>query len=385
MNNITKVWGLTMYVMTLSACSLGWLLSPQVKFASSPAVEAPDYHSAEAWAALPETPGKTIFSPAKISDYPLSEAHRADVFFVHPTAWFSRKQWNADFSPGASREVVDHISMASQASVFNACCRIFAPRHRQATLGAFYAEIAEAEPAFDIAYQDLRNAFIYFLQRNGERPFFLAGHSQGSLHLMRLLENEVNPYPEIRQRMVAAYLPGAAIPVSWYSSSQANVPCETPEQTGCVAAWDTYEINAKVQGHEPVYHWQNNRLVRYPVQAARQCTNPLNWSTDFEKAPQSQHLGAVQMINRGKDFNFSQLIFSERPLEVNITGLAAPRVNLTSATCDTQALRVENLKQYNYPVMETQPGNYHLLDYELFWMNLRHNSLVRLRHWWQKH
>ncbi len=372
------------FSMILSACSLGFFLDPQVEFEQSRLISAPDYSQKSAWAALPSEKDKADLVPPGSQDQQASAA--ADVFFVHPTVWFSRKQWNADFQPGSARQIVDQISMATQASSFNACCRVYAPRYRQTTLGAFYAEPAKAQKSFEIAYQDVANAFDVFINTHNQgRPFILAGHSQGSMHLMRLLE-KIDQDPRLRQRLVAAYLPGMAVPLSWYSSRYKNIqPCETPDQTGCVSAWDTYREGAAPKGHEPLHYWQGNKLARVSLEQPRQCTNPISWRADSKPSDLSKHLGAVEMINLGDSFSFTQLIFSDKPLNLKIDSLKAPRRELVSAQCEQGILRVQDLKALNYPALETQPGNYHLLDYELFWIDIRENSKQRLKSWLEAH
>merc|ERR1719215_189991 len=93
------------------------------------------------------------------------------------------------------------------ASCFNRTCRIYAPVYRQASVLTFahtggikegenlptsrhpIFRPAEAIQAFELAYSDVRRAFIHFVDdpANWDRPFILAGHSQGSLLLTRLL------------------------------------------------------------------------------------------------------------------------------------------------------------------------------------------------------
>lgn len=362
-------------LMGLSACDPSWFIGPQNRFKDSLTPAAPDYQRPQFWAALPEQPGKSgLIPPGEAA----ASAPDADVFFVHPTTWFDRKQWNARFEAGVAQEIVDEISMGTQASAFNACCRIFAPRYRQAMLGAFYADPEDAQPAFEMAYGDVEQAFASFLTRTQDRPFVIAGHSQGSMHAMRLLETRIQKDPALLRRLVVAYLPGVAIPEAWYQRHQIPA-CEKPSETGCIAAWDTYRVGAEVKGHEPVYHWYGNQLLRVDPKAPRQCTNPVTWHTTSHPSASAAHQGAVAGVNTGSDFSFSQLLFAQEPLGINITALTAPRSVITAA-CD-QALRVPDLKALNYPVLETQPGNYHLLDYELFWQDIRENVKLRLAAW----
>lgn len=363
-----------MMSILLYGCSFGTFLKPHDAF-EPPQTPSPNYQKLSNWAAHPHKQDKSSFTPPGLAP---SSRPKAAVFFVHPTAWFSRTVWNAHFEAGPAREIVDDISMASQASAFNACCEIYAPRYRQTTLGAFYAEHTDAQASFELAYHDIQRAFQVFLDHYPQGPIVLAGHSQGSMHLMRLLEN-IEQDPTLRKRITAAYLPGMALPLSWYKTRYQHwQACSSPSQTQCIAAWDTYRQGAGTTGHDPLYYWQGSKLVRVPSEAPRQCTNPISWTMDEQATALSAHHGAVEMRNEGKDFSFLGLLFSDAPLEIEITGLKAPRAQLVSAQCQNGFLRVPDLKALNYPAMETEPGNYHLLDYELFWMDIRNNLTQRL-------
>jgi hypothetical protein len=80
--------------------------------------------------------------------------------------------------------------MRFQASVFNECCVIFAPRYRQALLHAITTNTPSAYVADELAYGDVERAFEQFLQGNPKGPSILASHSQGSMHGLRLLQQQ---------------------------------------------------------------------------------------------------------------------------------------------------------------------------------------------------
>src|SRR3546814_12352871 len=79
--------------------------------------------------------------------------------------------------------------------------QIWAPRYRQATFGAFLTGKKEAQMALSAAYRDVAAAFDYFLSQNEGRPLILAAHSQGSLHLIRLLHEKVAGTPLASQKI----------------------------------------------------------------------------------------------------------------------------------------------------------------------------------------
>ena len=73
--------------------------------------------------------------------------------------------------------------------IYEQHCRMYAPYYRQAVLADYDLPIKEAEPYFNLAYKDVRAAFVYYMQHeNNGRPFVLAGFSQGAEMCLRLLK-----------------------------------------------------------------------------------------------------------------------------------------------------------------------------------------------------
>jgi len=128
------------------------------------------------------------------------------VFFVHPTSYLSRDNWNAPIGENADEDAerIARIYVRGMASPFNAASEIWAPRYRQATMGAFLTDEPEGQQAIDAAYADVLEAYRYFLSSiDADTPIVLAGHSQGSLHLLRLLREEIKGAP-VANRIVSA-------------------------------------------------------------------------------------------------------------------------------------------------------------------------------------
>ena len=92
--------------------------------------------SRNSWAALPDREDAADVVPSgDVQDLQASAA--VDVFFVHPTTFFGTANWNQPLDDASTNQLTDMFVLRSQASVFNSCCRIYAPRYRQATLFSF--------------------------------------------------------------------------------------------------------------------------------------------------------------------------------------------------------------------------------------------------------
>jgi hypothetical protein len=103
----------------------------------------------------------------------------------------SSESWNQSLDDVVTNGRTDEFVMQGQASAFNGCCRIYAPRYRQATLYSFFGSEGSGTQALALAYADVVDAFQYYLKHFSEdRPFILAAHSQGSHHVDVLLAKE---------------------------------------------------------------------------------------------------------------------------------------------------------------------------------------------------
>jgi hypothetical protein len=190
-----------------------------------------------------------------------------DCFYVYPTVDLSSVPGNhADFSDVSF--MLDPL--LSQAARFNGACRIFAPLYRQVTLGTYAAADPARQQYFDLAYSDVSEAFRHYMgQYNNGRNFVIMGHSQGTAMVTRLLQEFVDPNPDLRARLIAALLIGGGVTVpegATVGGTFENLPlCTAADQTGCVIAYRSYAA-----GFPPA----NGSNVVGPEGMDTACTNP---------------------------------------------------------------------------------------------------------------
>ncbi len=326
-------------LFTLTACAGVPKLPPTGSF---PVPQAPNYAKQENWAALPNRNDQADRTPGKSLRDQQATA-KADVFYVHPTIYFKTRKgnlrWNANLQDDKLNEDVDDSAMLNHASIFNAAGRVYAPRYRQAHIKVFYPEGREvSQQALDTAYTDVLSAFDYYLEHYNEgRPIIIASHSQGTTHAKRLLADRFDE-PEMQSRLVVAYLVG--MPVS--ADAYANIPvCESPDQTGCFVSWRTYREDFKPK--------KNYRDTVSNIAVV----NPLTWRTDTTRAPASMNLGGV-LYNYDKG-PLPELVWAER----RGAGLFT------------------NKPRFFGDIFFTT-RNYHIGDYNLFWLNIRENAVARV-------
>ena len=357
-------------------------IRPVVKFSQLPTPMAPDYSDLKNWAAHPELNDKSSFTPKEIS--PSQTAPEADVFYLHPTTFFGKNSWNAPLEHARSREFVDEMVIPGQTTVFNQHCRIFAPRYRQATFFSFLEGGKNAEAAFELAFSDILRAFDLYLEKeNKGRPFFIAGHSQGTLHGIRLLEERIENSPIFNQ-FVAAYLVGFRFPKDKFDSTFKQIkPGIHPKQTGCILAWDTYLEKGKPSRR------LENRMHYYPTEDGKgrweKCrsknpfgVNPLSWTVDSQQVPASQNLGAVHTEYKGIRPALDEM-HGDTAVHSNCIGLSEVYPNEVSATLKKDGfLYISKPLHRIFRTVLLPRGNYHFYDIALFYRNIQKNIEERL-------
>ena len=337
-------------LVPLSGCGaiVGWVSTPSIPFQEATPPPPTDYALESSWAALPQESSRAQEVPPGVQPGDPELTHLVDVFYIHPTTYFWRWHWNAPID-GWLSQTITGVTMAGSASPFNGAGRIYAPRYRQLTLSGF--NIPESRTGgLDVAYQDIRNAFEYFLANyNDDRPIILAGHSQGSRLILRLLTEFFGP-GVLRDRLIAAYPIGTWVHTDPETKTAYGLPvCEDAAQTGCVISWRTYARGS------------SSALSLPPKQKKRidLCVNPLTWQANSTPAPASDNLGSIPLP-----------LFSQ----------SRPQPDLVGAQCEKGVLYINPPKGFWYE-LASRKGNYHAYDVELFFVNVRDNAIERSRKW----
>jgi hypothetical protein len=341
-----RIWGVDMMRMAMT---------PSETFRSQTAAATTAYDDPKMWLARPDLPT----DPARwtpVGYQPGKAGTGAAVFFIHPTSYINRAHWNAPLDDAEANDRAA-LFLRGQASAFNGSGEIWAPRYRQATFGAFLTSAADADKALALAYADIAAAFDAFLRNVGpRRPIILAGHSQGSIHLLRLLRDRIATDAVLRRRIVAAYV------VGWPISTTTDLPalglpaCATAEQTGCILAWQSFGEPADPSLITDKYRVSTGFDGTSRGDTPMLCTNPLT-GTPNSAAPASANLGTLYPSS---DMTTADI-----------------RPGTVGATCDASGFLLIGTGPTigNYVL----PGNnYHVYDYSLFWANVRTDAARRL-------
>jgi hypothetical protein len=304
---------------------------PVSGFIESNIPTAPNYADLNSWAAHPDKNDPADRIPKGTNFKNLQSETQVDVFFLHPTSYTMQRgntQWNGDVRDAKLNKKTDEGAILYQASIFNGAGRIYAPRYRQAHIVSYFtSDITSAKKALDVAYEDVKVAFEYYLKNwNNQRPIIIAAHSQGTTHAIRLLKEFFDNKP-LQNRLVIAYVVG--MPVE--KKAFASIPvCATPEQTGCFCSWRTFKEGG---------------TTHFPMGDKIAVVNPISWQTNTDKTDISLHKGGVLTFFKAWEGNKLQAQIHEGVLWINKPKFKGSFLFRTS--------------------------NYHIGDYNLFYHNIR--------------
>jgi hypothetical protein len=324
-------------ILLLTACGKkNYAFLPEYQFRNT--TGTPDYSNLDYWAAHPwkRNPADSVPGALRTSSHFDSAV---DVFFIHPTTLtsYADHRWNADLDDARLNAKTDYSTILYQASVFNEKCRVFAPRYRQAHIRCFFVPDSVSRPYFDLAYEDIRTAFLYYMQNlNHGRPVIIASHSQGTRHAARLLKEFFDNRP-LANKLVCAYIIGLPVADSFFTELK---PCRDSASTGCIISWRTYKSGYT----EPKF------VARENFNAV--VVNPLSWTTDT--------LNRSAVFNRGGVLkNFNKIVPHVVSARVHKNVLWCSKPNVPGKIFFTKK-------------------NYHIGDINLFYMNIRDNIAVRI-------
>ncbi|MGI5962574.1 MAG: DUF3089 domain-containing protein [Lawsonibacter sp.] len=299
--------------------------------------------------------GKTAQSGtdyAQIENWAYLETEKsasADVFFLCPTVYGGEaEQYNMSLDDAATKE--DFLGATNmEKGIYDEDCRFFAPYYRQAGLNVYELPITEREPYLSLAYTDVKDAFIYYLQHYNEgRPIVLAGFSQGADMSIRLLK-DCFAKEEVNDLLVACYAIGWSITEEELEEYPHLRFASSADDTGVIISFNS----------EAEYVTDS---LTIPAGTRTLAINPLNWKTDTTPAGKEENIGACFTDYDGN-------IVAEIP-------------QLTGAYIDLErgALKVPDVSSQDYPPVLSifSDGEYHLYDYQFFYRNLQENVEARL-------
>ena len=327
----------------LSSCADKYLIHKN-RYHFTSKGKTPDYSDLDYWAAHPLKWDTSDSIPGPLRN--MTRDSLVDVFFLHPTIYTDEikdRKYNADIDDAYLNAKTDYSSILYQASVFNQHARIFAPRFREAHISMYFEkDTMAAIRAFDLAYEDVKRSFEYYLKNyNNGRPIIIASHSQGTTHALRLIREFIENKP-LQKQLVVAYTVGMAIPKDFFTTMKM---CEDATQTGCLCGWRTFR-----KGFLPAYVAREN--------GSSFVTNPITWKTDTIYASRKENAGSVLL-----KFN-----------------------KVYKRTTDAQVVNgVIWVRRPKFPwsfLYSTK--NYHAGDINLYYMNVRQNTGKRIVAYFEK-
>ena len=178
-----------------------------------------------------------------------------------------------------------------------------------------------------------------------------------------LLAEEIDG-TDLYPRMVGAYIIGGEISKSWMNKMNDIYICDGPKELGCLVHWDT--INETLI---------NKNMPRFKNTV---CVNPITWKM--------KALCQTLLIQRELYFvyisgNFAiDFIGDDEPRGETFGPLEAPIKQYVQAQCKNGILFASLINQeQDFKDLADSSGNYHGLDFALFYMDIRENAILKVK------
>jgi len=238
----------------------------------------------------------------------------------------------------------------AQASVFESNTTIFAPYYRQMSTKVDMSGggLATDTDKFKQGALDVLNAFNYYIENlNNNRPFIIAGHSQGTMALIELIKNRFGDDQILHNRLIAAYLIGYTVTNQDLLETDLT-PAQNATDVGVVVTYNTQSVTSE----------GGSILMDGAL-----CINPLNWKTDNTFADTLLNLGAMFFNDESGIFIRKENHYCDAQIDMETGALLT---TIPTADADTLVFGTNT------------EGVYHRYDYSFWYRNLQQNVSDRI-------
>ena len=326
-------------LININACNIHKIIAkkndiPEHNFNINLTGDRPNYSDLKYWIEHPKKKKHYAILPQNYTDSNYNYNPKVDVFFVHPTLYFKGNRWNADINNLKLNKKIGETAIKNQASVFLGIANIYGPHYRQMHIQSYY-DLKNGLQAFEVAYLDVKNAFLYYWENfNKGNKLIIAGHSQGTNHTERLLKEIILKNDSMRNQLIVSYLPG--MPIKQFHEDLP--PCSSPNQINCFLSWRTL-----AEGYLPK-QWDFSDSIS--------CVNPISWKTNNLSSQKNNHLGILFKNHK---------IYYPNSIETYVD----------NGVVWMKPIKIPFARFYKMK-------NYHIADYNLFWLNIRDNLRYRI-------
>ena len=293
-----------------------------------------------------------------------SSAGEPAIFFVHSTTYSGGSNWNAQLDKASAVDAVTRTVLPNYAAPFAHSGALFAPRYRQAALYAFMNNREDSVLARRFAFADVEHAFDAFLDQAGdERPIIMVGIGQGGFHVLGLLIDRVAQNPDVRSRLVAAYIIESPVPLNLFNGPLQTIPpCDTPDDVRCIVAYSYASMNEEARIRivtERAMSWTPEGEIAFVDGRGLLCVNPILSARTSDYASARLHRGGVAAEGIPRD------------------ATPAPVPGQTSAQCADGILFVDEPHYADLRRPHRLAEDYRVPPFNLFYEDLRLDAARR--------
>jgi pimeloyl-ACP methyl ester carboxylesterase len=336
-------------VVMVTGCGSSTSGKPSTSVPATNSQGVPNYANSSNWLSLPAKTTKKV-----------------DVFYLGDTT-YQKPNANAPnicAINDAQMRAGAKAKFSASATAFAPIANIYSPYYRQSDASVLLLPHTQQSAIIaGIPTHDGLSAFDYYIKHlNQERPFFMAGHSQGSNVTINLLAQYMKKNPDVYKRMIAAYVIGYSITPDYLAQNPELKFATGPDDTRVIISYNT---------EAPVLKGTN------PVVLPRaMAINPITWTRAETLAPASQNLGGISV---NPQTGYAVVDASGNP--VKVMNYADAQVNTARGAVICSTADPSQLAPGNQLVSN---GVYHPFDYPFYYFDVSANAANRVAKYFAK-
>lgn len=185
-----------------------------------------------------------------------------DIFYIHPTVNLSPEAGNDDLSDLTNTKSFVKESVAR----FSTLGRVIAPLYHSSKAGCFFAGPGMLAECLEIAYQDVEDAFAYYLDNHWEgQKLVIMGWSQGAIMTRMLMQQFVAGHPDLMSRVAVVMPMSGDLNVDSFDAIPA---CQEEQETGCYITYHAFMDGAGPEANSLIGGWADGNAACTDVAGA---------------------------------------------------------------------------------------------------------------------
>ena len=207
---------------------------------------------------------------------------------------------------------------------------------------------------------------------NSGRPFFIASHSQGSLHAQRLIYNRIAG-KELTNQFIAAYLIGYIVPLKHFDLLFAGLKnSNSSNDTQSIISWGA-GVEGFTRPRAHAMYWTPDEWIREAMEQPLVCQNPITWNSSSDWVTNTNQISIRLKSSEIKALDYYAIQHAQSKISIEYTDVTEMEVRISpNHMIELRGPLIDKVSKLSVN------GDLHNFDIQLFWKAIRNNIKDRI-------